>query len=114
MSPRKAERPQRAALTRMLRATGLANVPEEAPLVELLRTLADEIDAGGGSRVRIEYRNAIKDARAVLGATGRVRGTAEPSALKKPEAAAALEAAEEVAPRPNELAEFKQRHGIAS
>lgn len=59
-------RPHRAALTRMLRATGLAQVPEEAPLVELLRTLADELDNGGGSRPRIEYRAALKDARMVL------------------------------------------------
>ena len=37
-------RPHRAALTRMLRATGLAHVPEEAPPVELLsRQLADEL-----------------------------------------------------------------------
>lgn len=64
--PRKSERPHRAALTRMLRATGLAQVPEEAPLVELLRSLADELDNGGGSRPRIEYRAALKDARQVL------------------------------------------------
>lgn len=64
--PRKSERPHRAALTRMLRATGLAQVPEEAPLIELLRTLADELDNGGGSRPRIEYRAALKDARQVL------------------------------------------------
>lgn len=67
-------RPHRAALTRMLRATGLANLPEEAPLVELLRTLADEIDEGGGSRPRIEFRNALRDARQVVDAAAKRRG----------------------------------------
>ena len=61
-------RPHRAALTRMLRATGLVSIPEEAPLVELLRTLADEIDEGGGSRPRIEFRNALRDALQVVAA----------------------------------------------
>jgi hypothetical protein len=69
-------RPHRAALTRMLRATGLANFPEEAPLVELLRTLADEIDEGGGSRPRIEFRNALRDARQVVAA--KAKGQAVP------------------------------------
>lgn len=74
-------RPHRAALTRMLRATGLAQVPEEAPLVELLRSLADELDNGGGSRPRIEYRAALKDARQVLksapGSSGASKAEAE-------------------------------------
>lgn len=86
--PRKADRPQRAALTRMLRATGLAHVPEEAPLVELLRTLADEIDAGGGSRPRTEYRNALRDARAVLNQTvGRAPKTSSDKVTAKPDPA---------------------------
>lgn len=71
-------RPHRAALTRMLRATGLAGIPEEAPLVELLRTLADEIDEGGGSRPRIEFRNALRDARQVVAA--KAKAESAPSA----------------------------------
>lgn len=67
-------RPHRAALTRMLRATGLARIPEEAPLVELLRTLANEIDEGGGSRPRIEFRNALRDARQVVLAKAKSQG----------------------------------------
>ncbi len=70
-------RPHRAALTRMLKATGLAQVPEEAPLIELLRTLADEIDEGGGSRPRIEFRNALRDARQVLAAAAKRRETGD-------------------------------------
>lgn len=72
-------RPHRAALTRMLRATGLAGIPEEAPLVELLRTLADEIDDGGGSRPRIEFRNALRDARQVVAARAKVQAPASSS-----------------------------------
>lgn len=34
----------RAAVTRMLRATGLTHAPEEAPLVELAKALALEMD----------------------------------------------------------------------
>jgi hypothetical protein len=96
----------------MLRATGLANVPEEAPLVELLRALADELDEGGGSRPRIEYRNALKDARAVLAAApGRPKGTAEPQPAKEePESPVS----EEPEVKPNELAEFKKRKGISA
>lgn len=103
-------RPYRAALTRMLRATGLANVPEEAPLVELLRQLADELDEGGGSRPRIEWRNALRDARAVLNQTVRApvkrAPDVAPAADEKP--------ADEKAPKTNDLAAFKQRKGISA
>jgi hypothetical protein len=54
------ERPQRAALSRFLRATKLAKVPEAAPVVEQLRALADELDEGGGQRPRAEYRQYLK------------------------------------------------------
>jgi hypothetical protein len=102
----------------MLRSTGLAQVPEEAPLVELLRSLADELDEGGGSRPRIEYRNALKDVRAVLNATGRPKGTAEPVTkppAKKPDAAEVVDvASDEPAATPNSLADFKARKGISA
>lgn len=76
-------RPHRAALTRMLRATGLTRVPEEAPLVELLRSLADELDNGGGSRPRIEYRAALKDARQVLKSAPGAAGASKPEPEEK-------------------------------
>ena len=106
--PRKAVRPHRAALTRMLRATGLAQVPEEAPLVELLRTLADEMDAGASSRARAEYLSALKDARRVLNGAGRPSGSAE-----VPSRSTADDVVEDEAVVPNDLARFKEARGIA-
>lgn len=104
----------RRAVERMLRATGLANVPEEAPLVALVKSLAKDMDLGGGTRVRAEYLSALKDVRRVLstGSGRRVKGTSEPAATKSVEDAAGAVPSEQ--PRPNELAEFKKRHGIAS
>lgn len=58
----------RRAVTRMLRSTGLLRIPEEAPLVELVKSLAAELDAGGGSRVYQAYLSALKDVRRVLAA----------------------------------------------
>lgn len=106
-------RPHRAALTRMLRHTGLAQMPDEAPLVELLRSLADELDEGGGSRPRIEYRNALKDARAVLNAAVKPRraSAAEKRAVETDSEPA--EAPEVVPETPDNLLQFEQRHGIA-
>ena len=110
MAPSKAERPHRAALTRMLRSTGLAQVPEEAPLVELLRMLADELDDGGGSRPRIEYRNALKDVRAVLNTTVRAKVSGSSEVAVK----VAEEPVEQTEPKPNDLAAFKERKGISA
>jgi len=65
--PRKAaSREHRAAVTRMLRATGLLRIPEEAPLVALVKSLAKEMDEGGGSRTYSAYLSALKDVRRVL------------------------------------------------
>ncbi len=111
--PRKSERPHRAALTRMLRHTGLANVPEEAPLVELLRTLADELDKGGGSRPRIEYRAALKDARTVLNTTARGKPKGSPDVpVPTPPETPERDAADEELDEPTSLAKFKQERGI--
>lgn len=111
--PRKSERPHRAALTRMLRATGLANVPEEAPLVELLRSLADELDNGGGSRPRIEYRAALKDARMVLNATVRGKPKGSPDVPVQPEPDERTESSDDgTVDEPTSLAKFKQERGI--
>ena len=115
--PRKAERPHRAALTRMFRATGVVNMPDEAPLVELLRTLADEMDAGGGSRVQAQYRAALKDLRNVLNAApARPKGTAEPvlPTVEPDPKPVADDEESEARPKSNDLADFKARKGITA
>jgi hypothetical protein len=61
-----ASREHRAAVTRMLKATGLLRIPEEAPLVALVKSLAKEMDEGGGSRTYSAYLSALKDVRRVL------------------------------------------------
>ncbi|WP_139344475.1 hypothetical protein [Rathayibacter sp. VKM Ac-2630] len=50
----------------MLKATGLLRIPEEAPLVALVKSLAKEMDEGGGSRTHAAYLSALKDVRRVL------------------------------------------------
>lgn len=111
--PRPPKKPHTAALGRMLRHTGLDNVPEEAPLVALLRTLAAELDAGGGSRPRIEYRAALKDARMVLNATVRGKPKSDPAAVSVPEPPEPDGDGEddEIA-EPTSLAKFKEDRGI--
>lgn len=63
-----ASREHRNAVTRMLRSSGLLRVPEEAPLVALVKSLAKEMDEGGGSRAYTAYLSALKDVRRVLAA----------------------------------------------
>lgn len=100
----------------MLRATGLVNVPEEAPLIALVKDLAKELDEGGGARTRTAYLSALKDLRRVLNASAaRPRGSAEASSV-----AAAVAAAEspesdapEDLPQPNDLARFKASRKLA-
>lgn len=111
--PRVPPRRHRSALTRMLRSTGLAHVPEEAPLVELLRTLADEMDNGPTTRARAEYLSALKDVRRVLNSSyARPTGSADITAAAAAAAAAAAPSVEPVPDAPNDLASFKQRRGI--
>lgn len=107
-------RPHRAALTRMLRATGLAQVPEEAPLVELLRSLADELDNGGGSRPRIEYRAALKDARQVLKAAPGSAGITKPDPDDDASSAAPESEVPAVDPEVADFESFKRAKGGAS
>jgi hypothetical protein len=64
----------------MLRATGLLRIPEEAPLVELVKSLAREMDAGGGSRTYSAYLSALKDVRRVLSSAP---GDVAPKAAKE-------------------------------
>jgi hypothetical protein len=84
-----ASREHRAAVTRMLKATGLLRIPEEAPLVALVKSLAKEMDEGGGSRTYSAYLSALKDVRRVLdrapGSTALV-STPAPSAADADEA----------------------------
>lgn len=59
---------------------------EEAPLVELLKDLAAEMDAGGGTRARADYLSALKDVRRVLSSAP---GSAGASAVERAEKNAA-------------------------
>lgn len=111
-------RTHRNAVTRMLRATGLANIPEEAPLVAYIKDLAKEMDEEPSSRSKAAYLSALKDVRRVLdgGArrTPRPRGKAAdpaPAAAEKKAAEAPAKTEEE---EPNDLTRFKRKRGIAS
>ena len=111
--PRKADRPHRAALTRMFCATGVVNMPDKAPLVEVLRTLADEMDAGGGSRVQAQYRAALKDFWNMLNAApGRMKKAAESVPSELDEGVEGDGAGGR--PKSNDLADFKARKGITA
>ena len=101
-------RVHRSAVTRMLRATGLSNVPEEAPLVELLKSLALEMDEAPSASTSTRYRLALADVRKVLDAA------AAPSS--KPSRARGVQPTPDVpdepVPEPTSLAKFKQKRGI--
>jgi hypothetical protein len=103
---------------RMLTATGLRNVPEEAPLVALLEELAREMDVNPGARTRADYLSAQKDVRRVLdGRSGRVSRPRVSAAEKKAAEQAAAEAAataQASAEKPNDLKAFLEKRGIAS
>lgn len=116
-------RTHRNAVTRMLRATGLANVPEEAPLVEYVKELAKEMDEEPSSRTKAAYLSALKDVRRVLDGGSRFTSRPRSKPAPKPSKAAAAKAAAEAAAaaatesdvdRPNNLVAFKQKRGIAS
>ena len=62
------------AVERMLRETGLGESLENAPLVELMRELAAELDADPNVRTRQQYLTALRDARRVLAAAPGVPG----------------------------------------
>jgi len=130
--PRKPAGAHRKAITRMLRTTGLLHVAEEAPLVELLKELADELDDdGGGARTRLAYLSAFKDLRRVLGVqpARRPRGSAEvpstadssakPSTRKRASGESAdVDVTEQLDTETgavlNSLSDFKQRKGITA
>lgn len=101
----------RDALTRVLRATGLLHVPEAALLVATLKDLALQLDEGAGQRVMALWISAHKDLQRFL--AGHAVRSSKPAAGKKP-AAEEKPTPPAPAPRRNDLAEFKTKHGIAS
>lgn len=110
-----AGRRHRNAVTRMLRASGLLKVSEEAPLVELLKDLAGEMDAGGGARTRADYLSALKDVRRVLASAPGSAGASEVEKAEKDADASTTDVAEaeddaEVA----DFASFKRAKGGAA
>lgn len=110
----RSRRHYRDALTRLLRATGLASVPEASLLVATLKDLAEQLDEGAGQRVTGQWISANKDLQRFLA------GRASRSAVKpKPLTAAAKKAAAaeqkpRADPEPNDLQRFKEKRGIAS
>jgi hypothetical protein len=99
-----------AAVTRMLRATGLLRIPEEAPLVELVKSLAREMDAGGGSRTYSAYLSALKDVRRVLSSAPGDVAPKDDAVEEEAPTVEAEKAAKEVA----DFASFKRAKGSAA
>lgn len=103
----KESRVHRDAVSRQLRATGLLHVPEEAPLVQLVKALAKEMDLAPSASTSSRYRVAIADVRRVLNASpGRPKASSDP---KPPAEEEPTESAEKV----SVLADFKAARGIA-
>ncbi|KTR87061.1 hypothetical protein NS354_01830 [Leucobacter chromiiresistens] len=94
----------------MLRATGLAHVSEEAPLVELVKLLAREMDESPSASTATQYRAALSEVRKVLEAAA--APNREPKRVRGVQTADA--AAGEVLPEPTSLAKFKQQRNIGS
>jgi hypothetical protein len=90
MAPRTPMGPHRKAVTRMLRATGLAQMPEMAPQVELLRDYSKQLDEGAGSRVSVAYLAVLTGVNRYLnGASRRPLTAAERKAERDAEKRAA-------------------------
>lgn len=100
-----------AAVTRMLTATGLLSVPDEAPLVMLVKTLAKQMDADPSStRTQQAYLSALKDVRRVLNAAvapSKQRGAAKSQPAPEPEKPSPPPPA-----APDNLLLFEQKHGL--
>lgn len=97
----------RAAVTRMLRATGLAHAPEEAPLVELVKALALEMDDAPSASTSSRYRAALSDVRRVLDHAAR---PAAPTPAPSPQP----DAADEKSAPVSSLQAFKEARGIGA
>lgn len=107
-----ASREHRNAVTRMLRASGLLQVPEEAPLVALVKSLAKELDEGGGSRAYTAYLSALKDVRRVLAAAPGSAGASVPVVDEK-DSAVAVEP-DGVEPEVADFESFRRAKGSAA
>ncbi|HEY9310249.1 MAG TPA: hypothetical protein VIP82_20795 [Microbacterium sp.] len=106
-----------AAVDRMLQESGLSRLDEEGPLVELLKDLAAELDAGAEPRTRQQYLTALRDARRVLAAAPGSAGVGgsdpdekDPPVAEEPEVPAAPAVDPEVA----DFASFKRAKGGAA
>lgn len=106
-SGRKRAGVHRAAVTRMLRATGLAHAPEEAPLVELVKALAVEMDEAPSASTSSRYRAALADVRRVLDRAARPAAPA-PGPSPQPDAA------DEKSAPVSSLQAFKDARGIGA
>jgi hypothetical protein len=107
-SGRKRAGAHRAAVTRMLRATGLAHAPEEAPLVELVKALALEMDEAPSASTSSRYRAALADVRRVLDRAARPVSPAQPGPSQQSDAAA------EKSATVSSLQAFKDARGIGA
>jgi hypothetical protein len=109
-------REHRDAVTKMLRASGLLRVPEEAPLVALVKSLAKEMDEGGGSRAYTAYLSALKDVRRVLASAPGAAGASstESDETAAPEVPAVPESAPAGDGKVRDLASFKRAKGGAA
>lgn len=106
-----ASREHRNAVTRLLRASGLLQVPEEAPLVALVKSLAKELDEGGGSRAYTAYLSALKDVRRVLAAAPGSAGASTVPVVEKDSAPVEPDGVE---PEVADFASFRRAKGSAS
>ncbi len=100
------------ALTRVLRATGLLQVPEEALLIELLRDLARDLDNGAGARTKTQFLSALKDLRRVLSAAPGSAGASKVPAVDEEEPSA--DEAEAVEPEVADFESFRRAKGSAA
>jgi len=97
----------------MLRSTGLNHIAEEAPLVDYLKALADELDDGFDPKTRAQYLAALKDVRRVLTYNARPKSSADSGAPAEPAEPPSEEASQDEAPpKVNSLAAFRAAKGI--
>lgn len=102
------------AVEKMLRDSGLDRSTEEAPLVEVIKDLAAELDAGGNARTRQQYLSALRDARRVLAAAPGVSGASGKDESEPDTPASEEPAAPAIDPEVADFASFRRAKGSAS
>lgn len=102
------------AVEKMLRDSGLDRSSEEGPLVEVIKDLAAELDAGGGARTRQQYLTALRDARRVLAAAPGVPGAGGQDDNESEPPASEEQAAPVIDPEVADFASFRRAKGSAS